>query len=37
MLKSMSIYQKDNKGTIKFNFVTSCFDLGAQSNKLDFT
>ena len=24
MLKSMSIYQNDSNGTIKFNFVTSC-------------
>ena len=24
MLKSMSIYQNDSDGTIKFNFVTSC-------------
>ena len=24
MLKSMSIHQNDSKGTVKFNFVTTC-------------
>ena len=24
MLKSMSIHQRDNKGTVKSNFVASC-------------
>ena len=33
MLKLMLIHQKDNKGIVKSNFVTSCLALGAQSQQ----